>query len=74
MSMPCKNCGNQTWGKFCGDDCQFEYYSDLCQCDACQLVRDTTDADGHWSDCSVHNEPAMPKSECNCGLFRREGR
>jgi hypothetical protein len=22
--------------------------------------------DGHWSDCSVHNEPAYPNGECDC--------
>lgn len=22
---------------------------------------------GHWSDCAVHNEPAMPNGPCNCG-------
>ena len=21
----------------------------------------------HWSDCAVHNEPAYPKGECDCG-------
>ena len=21
----------------------------------------------HWSDCALHNEPAMPAGECNCG-------
>lgn len=23
----------------------------------------------HWSDCAVHNEPDLPKGECNCGGF-----
>ena len=23
----------------------------------------------HWSDCSVHSEPAYPKGECDCGGF-----
>ena len=23
----------------------------------------------HWSDCAVHNEPAYPKGECDCGGF-----
>ena len=21
----------------------------------------------HWSDCAVHNEPAYPAGECDCG-------
>lgn len=21
----------------------------------------------HWSSCAVHNEPALPKGECDCG-------
>lgn len=24
----------------------------------------------HWSDCSVHNEPAYPAGECDCGGFK----
>ena len=31
-----------------------------CQCPECQVVL-------HASDCAVHNEPAYPKGECNCG-------
>lgn len=23
----------------------------------------------HWSDCAVHNEPAMPNGPCNCGGY-----
>jgi hypothetical protein len=23
----------------------------------------------HWSDCAVHNEPAYPKGECDCGGY-----
>ena len=22
---------------------------------------------GHWSDCSIHNEPALPAGPCDCG-------
>lgn len=22
---------------------------------------------GHWSDCAVHNEPALPEGPCDCG-------
>jgi hypothetical protein len=22
---------------------------------------------GHWSDCAVHNAPALPLGECDCG-------
>jgi hypothetical protein len=22
----------------------------------------------HWSDCAVHNEPALPAGECDCGV------
>ena len=25
--------------------------------------------DGHWSDCSVHNEPAYPNGKCDCGGY-----
>ena len=31
-----------------------------CQCPECQVVL-------HASDCAVHNEPAYPKGQCNCG-------
>lgn len=31
-----------------------------CQCPECQVKP-------HASDCAVHNEPAYPKGECNCG-------
>ena len=31
-----------------------------CQCPECQVAI-------HASDCAVHNEPAYPKGECNCG-------
>ena len=31
-----------------------------CQCSECQVAI-------HASDCAVHNEPAYPKGECNCG-------
>ena len=31
-----------------------------CQCPECQVLP-------HASDCAVHNEPAYPKGECNCG-------
>lgn len=23
----------------------------------------------HWSDCAVHNEPALPKGPCDCGGY-----
>jgi hypothetical protein len=32
------------------------------------LVVDSGDDDGHSSDCAVHNEPALPKGDCTCGL------
>ena len=31
-----------------------------CQCDDCQITP-------HQSDCAVHNMPALPKGECDCG-------
>ena len=31
-----------------------------CQCDECQITP-------HQSDCAVHNMPALPKRECDCG-------
>ena len=31
-----------------------------CQCETCKTVL-------HKTDCAVHNEPAMPKGECDCG-------
>ena len=24
---------------------------------------------GHWSDCAIHNEPASPAGECDCGTI-----
>ena len=33
---------------------------DGCQCPACKVAP-------HASDCAVHNEPAYPAGECNCG-------
>lgn len=24
----------------------------------------------HWSDCALHNEPAMPAGPCDCGAAR----
>ena len=36
---------------------------DGCQCPDCQIVL-------HFSDCSVHNEPAFPRGECDCGAVR----
>jgi len=32
-----------------------------CMCPACK------DGALHWSDCAVHNEPAYPRGECDCG-------
>lgn len=34
-----------------------------CQCDECIKLPDGI---GHWSDCAVHNEPALPNGECDC--------
>jgi hypothetical protein len=34
-----------------------------CKCPECKVVL-------HASDCDVHNEPAYPKSECNCGATK----
>lgn len=33
-----------------------------CQCKACQEL----DGHFHFSDCAVHNEPAMPNQPCDC--------
>lgn len=33
-----------------------------CMCPACK------DDVIHWSDCAVHNEPAYPNGECDCGV------
>jgi len=33
-----------------------------CMCEACK------DGVLHWSDCAVHNEPAYPRGECDCGV------
>ena len=33
-----------------------------CMCGACR------DGEIHWSDCAVHNEPAYPRGECDCGV------
>lgn len=27
---------------------------------------------GHWSDCAVHNEPAYPAGNCDCGALLPE--
>jgi hypothetical protein len=32
-----------------------------CMCDACK------DGDLHYSDCAVHNAPAIPRGSCDCG-------
>lgn len=34
-----------------------------CQCLACK------DGVKHWSDCAVHNEPAIPSGPCDCGVL-----
>jgi len=31
-----------------------------CKCDECKILL-------HNSDCTVHNEPALPKGKCDCG-------
>jgi hypothetical protein len=31
-----------------------------CECAECRITP-------HWSDCAVHNEPALPKELCDCG-------
>ena len=36
----------------------------VCQCPECRVVL-------HASDCAVHNEPAYPKGECDCGRQSR---
>ncbi len=36
-----------------------------CECDECKKVP-------HKSDCSVHNMPAYPKGNCDCGAERPE--
>ena len=38
------------------------YGEKACQCGSCNPTP-------HKSDCAVHNEPALPKGECNCGVF-----
>jgi hypothetical protein len=37
--------------------------SQICQCDACK------DGVEHASDCAVHNAPAYPVGECDCGIL-----
>jgi hypothetical protein len=37
-----------------------------CQCPACQ--RDAFVHGAHASDCAVHNAPALPIGECDCGV------
>ena len=36
-----------------------------CMCPACK------DGVLHKSDCAVHNAPALPIAECNCGAINR---
>jgi hypothetical protein len=49
------------------DDVRFDLKKRLgrdgehCECPACR------EGNTHQSDCAVHNEPAMPNGECNCG-------
>ena len=33
-----------------------------CQCEECQITP-------HQSDCAVHNMPALPKGDCDCGVL-----
>jgi len=37
-----------------------------CECEECRILPLGL---GHTSDCEVHNEPAEPKGECNCGAL-----
>ena len=37
-----------------------------CQCTACQELYCDGFSSGHLSDCSLHNEPAYPKGQCDC--------
>ena len=39
-----------------------------CQCEAC-LEGIAKNGKAHWSDCAVHNAPALPKGECDCTTF-----
>jgi hypothetical protein len=32
-----------------------------------EALAQTQEPVAHWSDCAVHNEPAYPKGECDCG-------
>ena len=34
-----------------------------------KALAQTQEPVAHWSDCSVHSEPAYPKGECDCGGF-----
>jgi hypothetical protein len=36
---------------------------------AVNRMAQTQEPVAHWSDCAVHNEPAYPKGECDCGGF-----
>jgi hypothetical protein len=43
-------------------------YDDRVDEDAVEVVlAQTQEPVAHWSDCSVHSEPAYPKGECDCG-------
>lgn len=37
-----------------------------CQCEECRKLPPGI---GHWSDCSVHSEPADPNGPCDCTLY-----
>ncbi len=38
---------------------------ETCQCDECKIRP-------HYSDCAVHNEPAMQKGKCNCSPMLKD--
>lgn len=43
----------------------------FCQCEECKALRLHCGLlVGHYSHCAVHNEPAYPKGECNCGAIQ----
>ena len=46
-----------------GRNCSAEKGNNMTQ----EALAQTQEPVAHWSDCSVHSEPAYPKGECDCG-------
>ena len=53
---------------FCPVEKSIITYQGKCNwCGEQEALAQTQEPVAHWSDCSVHSEPAYPKGECDCG-------